>query len=368
MGGQVRRRHSPPAGCRWPRREHAGGLDRADDPQSARRRCQRVLDAISRQRVDFAFEIIGVDSASTDGTADLLRQRGRFRDQHPRRIVRSRTDAQSRYRAGARRAGGAAGAGCRAGLGFMAGRVDGARCSRTRSWPAHSGASGRVLTPVRSRAITCRGMSAPLMSRESSRSPATRRAGAARSDGAPRPLHVRQRLFLHPPFGLGRSSVQIDANRRGRRMGEGGPDRWLQAGVRPGGGGGAFARSVGALRAASDLPAASPPVRTVPAAHHSDGASPRCARSLRRWRSTRSASATKARASRADAPSPSHSHGRSASTSARCPRSGAGSRRGRGSSDANSRDRPRLPTGGHRRHRALRAGARARARERRATT
>jgi rhamnosyltransferase len=34
-----------------------------------------VLDAIARQRVDFAFETIGVDSGSSDGTADLLRQR-----------------------------------------------------------------------------------------------------------------------------------------------------------------------------------------------------------------------------------------------------------------------------------------------------
>ena len=34
-----------------------------------------VLDAISCQRVDFQFEIIAVDSASSDGTADLLRSR-----------------------------------------------------------------------------------------------------------------------------------------------------------------------------------------------------------------------------------------------------------------------------------------------------
>jgi rhamnosyltransferase len=34
-----------------------------------------VLDAVSRQRVDFPFEIIAVDSSSTDGTAELLRGR-----------------------------------------------------------------------------------------------------------------------------------------------------------------------------------------------------------------------------------------------------------------------------------------------------
>jgi rhamnosyltransferase len=34
-----------------------------------------VLDAISRQRADFPFEVIAVDSSSTDGTADLLRRR-----------------------------------------------------------------------------------------------------------------------------------------------------------------------------------------------------------------------------------------------------------------------------------------------------
>src|SRR2546426_9850584 len=34
-----------------------------------------VLDAIARQRVDFPFEIIAIDSASTDGTADLLHSR-----------------------------------------------------------------------------------------------------------------------------------------------------------------------------------------------------------------------------------------------------------------------------------------------------
>ena len=34
-----------------------------------------LLDALSRQRVGFAFEIVAVDSASTDGTADLLRGR-----------------------------------------------------------------------------------------------------------------------------------------------------------------------------------------------------------------------------------------------------------------------------------------------------
>ena len=34
-----------------------------------------VLDAIARQRVDFPFEIVAVDSSSTDGTADLLRGR-----------------------------------------------------------------------------------------------------------------------------------------------------------------------------------------------------------------------------------------------------------------------------------------------------
>ena len=34
-----------------------------------------VLDAVSRQCVDFPFEVIAVDSSSTDGTADLLRRR-----------------------------------------------------------------------------------------------------------------------------------------------------------------------------------------------------------------------------------------------------------------------------------------------------
>jgi rhamnosyltransferase len=34
-----------------------------------------VLDSIARQRVDFPFEVIAVDSASNDGTADLLRGR-----------------------------------------------------------------------------------------------------------------------------------------------------------------------------------------------------------------------------------------------------------------------------------------------------
>jgi rhamnosyltransferase len=34
-----------------------------------------LLDALSRQRVAFPYEIIAVDSASTDGTADLLRRR-----------------------------------------------------------------------------------------------------------------------------------------------------------------------------------------------------------------------------------------------------------------------------------------------------
>jgi len=34
-----------------------------------------LLDALSRQRVNFPFEIVAVDSASTDGTSDLLRRR-----------------------------------------------------------------------------------------------------------------------------------------------------------------------------------------------------------------------------------------------------------------------------------------------------
>ena len=34
-----------------------------------------VLDAISRQQVDFSFEIVAVDSSSIDGTVDLLRGR-----------------------------------------------------------------------------------------------------------------------------------------------------------------------------------------------------------------------------------------------------------------------------------------------------
>jgi rhamnosyltransferase len=34
-----------------------------------------VLDAVSRQRVDFPFDVIAVDSASSDGTAGLLRRR-----------------------------------------------------------------------------------------------------------------------------------------------------------------------------------------------------------------------------------------------------------------------------------------------------
>ena len=34
-----------------------------------------VLDAVARQRVDFPFEVVAVDSSSTDGTADLLRRR-----------------------------------------------------------------------------------------------------------------------------------------------------------------------------------------------------------------------------------------------------------------------------------------------------
>src|SRR5204863_6859983 len=34
-----------------------------------------VLDAIGRQRDDFPFEVIAIDSASTDGSADLLHRR-----------------------------------------------------------------------------------------------------------------------------------------------------------------------------------------------------------------------------------------------------------------------------------------------------
>ena len=34
-----------------------------------------VLDAVARQRVDFPFEVVAVDSSSTDGTAELLRGR-----------------------------------------------------------------------------------------------------------------------------------------------------------------------------------------------------------------------------------------------------------------------------------------------------
>ena len=74
MGSGVRGGRSPPCGKRarpvsapkvsivLPTRNGAGTLP-------------DLLDAIARQRVDFTFEIVAVDSGSTDGTVDLLRGR-----------------------------------------------------------------------------------------------------------------------------------------------------------------------------------------------------------------------------------------------------------------------------------------------------
>ena len=83
-----------------------------------------VLDAIARQRVDFPFETIAVDSASTDGTADLLRRRvdrviSIPDDAFDHGLTRNLGIEQARGRAGR-----PAGSGCGAGLGLVAGRAD----------------------------------------------------------------------------------------------------------------------------------------------------------------------------------------------------------------------------------------------------
>lgn len=74
MGSQVRRHHSPPAGS-GARMVSTPTVSIVLTTRNAAGTLPAVLDAIARQRVDFAFETIGVDSGSTDGTADLLRQR-----------------------------------------------------------------------------------------------------------------------------------------------------------------------------------------------------------------------------------------------------------------------------------------------------
>ena len=264
------------------RRERAARCRSCCRRATARPRSRALLDAIARQRVDFPFEIVAVDSASTDGTADLLRGRvDRLIGIRCRRL-RSRSDPQPRHRAGARRAGRPAGAGCGAGVGLLAGRADGA-APRGRPNRRHVRAAAAPARRQPRHAPLPRALSASSDAARTIAVADARRARGARSDGAARALHVRQRLLVHQAIGLAPASVPADADRRGHRVGEGGAAGGLSARVRPGGGGHPFARSVGALRVRPDVRAAPPACTNCSGCARFRRFRFWRARSLRRW-------------------------------------------------------------------------------------
>jgi acetyl/propionyl-CoA carboxylase alpha subunit len=110
------------------------------------------------------------------------------------------------------------------------------------------------------RECTLQRRSQKIVERPAPRRAERRRVRASRSDGEARPLHVRQRLLVHPPRRMGPAPVPIDADRGGRRVGEGRAARRLPAGLRPRGRGVPFARSIRQVRARADLPGPSPAV------------------------------------------------------------------------------------------------------------
>lgn len=74
MDGAVRRRAPPPRGG-WARRVSAPAVSIVIPTKNGAATLPALLDAVARQLVDFRFEIVAVDSGSSDGTPDLLRGR-----------------------------------------------------------------------------------------------------------------------------------------------------------------------------------------------------------------------------------------------------------------------------------------------------
>ena len=74
MGSDLFRDHQAPWG-RWIRDVSAPSVSIVLPTRNGAATLPSLLDSISRQRVDFSFETIAVDAASSDGTADLLRGR-----------------------------------------------------------------------------------------------------------------------------------------------------------------------------------------------------------------------------------------------------------------------------------------------------
>ena len=230
-----------------------------------------VLDAISCQRVDFPFEIIAVDSASTDGTVDLLR----------RRVDRVISISDDAFDHGLTR-----NLGIEQAQGELVVMLVQDAVPASESWLAaltaplfadqqsrgHLRTAAASARRERRHALLPRAFGRVATWRGRSQSP-RRRARGARSDGATRAVHIRQRLLLHPPFGVEQASVPSDADRRGHRVGEGGAAGGLQAGV-------TFRQAEvvhshdrsARYEFAPNVHAPSPAIRTVPAAHHPDGA------------------------------------------------------------------------------------------------
>ncbi len=96
------------------------GLGRDSDAQRRGDAAGLARRAAAHSGPDCRFEIIAVDSGSTDGTTRTARAACAPADQHPARRIRSRADPEPRHRTGARRARRPAGAGRDSGIGRLA--------------------------------------------------------------------------------------------------------------------------------------------------------------------------------------------------------------------------------------------------------
>ena len=228
---QRRRDASRRCSTRW---RASGSTFRSRSSRSIRNRATARVELL-RGRVD---QLIGIPAATFDHglTRNLGIERATRRSRRPPRSGRG------------------------SGVRFVAGCPDGAAPGR-RSRSQATFARQRAARPTPARITRhylerwVASSSEPRIARD--RQP--RRARGARSAGAARTVHLRQRLFLHQAIDLAAASVPPDADRRRPRVGARSAPGGLSARLRAGGGSDPLARSLRPLRVRPDLRPAPPP-------------------------------------------------------------------------------------------------------------